>query len=674
PNPIASNTTVSFTATEFAALDIGGALPSGSAVPAADGLDVSGGGSDIGGALDQFGFSYQRRSGDFDVQVRLLGVSPSDVWAKAGLMARETLAADSRFAAVFASPSLAGSFLAWRDPAGSAAATAGNQPLNYPNQWLRLSRAGNLFTAFVSYDGQFWTPLGSVSIAMPNTVYFGMAVTSHTTSQVSTAQFRSLADVTNALLGPLPPLAFEPLGPSSRKTGLVISEIMYHPAPRADGLSTEFVELFNSQPYPEDISGYRISGDVNFTFPAGTVFPGGAFLVVAHSPSDLQSVYGLANVFGPYTNNLTSKSGTVRLRNRTDAILLEVKYENQPPWPIAADGTGHSLVLARPSLGEGDPQAWTISDAVGGSPGGMDGAGAEPARAVLINEFLAHSEPPDLDFIELYNHGAQPVDLSGYFLTDDPSINKCRIPDGTIIPARGFVSFDETQLGFGLAAGGEQIFFINPTQTRILDAVAFEAQALGVSSGRFPDGAPQFYPLTARTPGTNNSAILIRDVVINEIMYNPISGDDNDQYVELFNRGPTAINLGNWQFTVGITFTFPTNAVISPHGYLVVAKNATRLLANYPNLNATNTVGDFDGALAHSGERLALAMPELVVGTHNGHPVTNLNQVVVDEVNWRKAGRWGQWAAGGGSSLELRDPRANHRLAPNWADSDETRF
>jgi len=35
-------------------------------------------------------------------------------------------------------------------------------------------------------------------------------------------------------------------------------------------------------------------------------------------------------------------------------------------------------------------------------------------------------------------------------------------------------------------------------------------------------------------------------------------------------------------------------------------------------------------------------------------------------------GRWGTWAHGGGSSLELVDPRSDHRLAPNWADSDET--
>jgi len=58
-------------------------------------------------------------------------------------------------------------------------------------------------------------------------------------------------------------LPYEPLGPSSRKTGLVISEIMYKPAPRSDLRNLEYLELYNSNPFFEDISGYRISGDID---------------------------------------------------------------------------------------------------------------------------------------------------------------------------------------------------------------------------------------------------------------------------------------------------------------------------------------------------------------------------------------------------------------------------
>ena len=43
-----------------------------------------------------------------------------------------------------------------------------------------------------------------------------------------------------------------------------------------------------------------------------------------------------------------------------------------------------------------------------------------------------------------------------------------------------------------------------------------------------------------------------------------------------------------------------------------------------------------------------------------------------DQVTYGTGGRWGEWSSGGGSSLELIDPHSNHRLAANWADSDET--
>jgi hypothetical protein len=51
---------------------------------------------------------------------------------------------------------------------------------------------------------------------------------------------------------------------------------------------------------------------------------------------------------------------------------------------------------------------------------------------------------------------------------------------------------------------------------------------------------------------------------------------------------------------------------------------------------------------------------------------TNTIYVVEDEVTYGTGGRWGEWSSGGGSSLELIDPHSNHRLAANWADSDES--
>src|ERR1019366_5168749 len=170
-----------------------------------------------------------------------------------------------------------------------------------------------------------------------------------------------------------------------------------------------------------------------------------------------------------------------------------------------------------------------------------------------------------------------------------------------------------------------------------------------------------------------NAPILISDVVINELMYNPISGNDDDQYVELYNRSTNTINLGGWQLAGGVTITFPANVMIPTNGYIVVARNLTNLFAKYPNLNTVNAMGNYSGKLSHSGEYLALTMPaEHKTTDTNGNLVTNIINIVVNDLTYGTGGRWGQWSAGGGSSLELIDPTSNNRLAANWADSDET--
>ncbi len=241
----------------------------------------------------------------------------------------------------------------------------------------------------------------------------------------------------------------------------------------------------------------------------------------------------------------------------------------------------------------------------------MDSFHPSPLRNVVINEILPHSENPAVpQFIELYNHSTNSVDVSGCILTDDPTTNKFVIPSGTVIGPAGFVSFTQSQFGFTLNGAGETLYFIKPDGSRVLDAVQFGAQADGVSYGRWPDGANDFYAFTTNTPGTNNSAIFIGDIVINELMYDPISGNDDDQYIELYNKGTNTINLAGWQFTSGVTFTFPPNAIDRPERLPGGgARTLTNLFANYTNLNSGNTLGNYSGKLSHNGELLSLAQP-----------------------------------------------------------------
>jgi len=691
-NAVLNNSQIAFTASVVAFADIGSPVVPGSVVNGGNGFNITSSGTNLSGTSDQFSFGYQQIAGNFDLKLRIEAFNAFEAWAKGGLMARETLQSTSLFAATLAGPNVAGVSFVRRTNTATIPGLSGFFPVNYPYTWLRLQRNGNTFTGYAGFDGQSWTLLGTANITMPATLFVGYAVSSANAGQPATAQFRDIADATGGTTIPFTPTR-EPLSASTRRTGLVISELMYHPRARPDGKQLEFIEIYNSMSIFEDISGYRLSGDVDFTFPPGTVMQPGQFVVLAKVAADVQSVYNLPSVFqyGISTlvtnvvngtnvvstniiNSLDNGGGNVRLHNRAGAILVDARFSTQYPWPIEADGAGHSLILARPSYGEQNRPAWDASDSIGGTPGGYDVVTPEPARDILINEFLAHTDPPLEDMIELYNHGNTPVDLSGFWLSDDAGTNKFRIPNGTVLGPRGFVSFNQTTLGFALTGEGEQIFLVNSNQTRVINAIGYEGQENGVSMGRYPDGSPALRRLSAITAGAANAPALVSPIVINEIMYNPISGDGNDEFVELYNRGATAVDLSNWRFVSGIDFTFPPGTVMQPGAYLVVAENENHLRGIHPHLNSTNLVGNFDGSLNNGGERLALGAPDYDITTNgSGQVVTNIPfRFIVNEVTYGDGGRWGNWSDGGGSSLELIDSDADNSLPSNWADSDES--
>ncbi len=150
---------------------------------------------------DQFNFNFQIVSGDFDRQVRVPSLGSVDSWAKAALLARETLDPGSRMAAAVATPGLQGSFFEYRPTAYAKAVMTGSFPPNPQNIWLRLKRAGNVFTGYASYDGQTWIQLGTTTLALPNSIYVGLGLASHDNGIPVTAQFRNLGSVVSPSVG-----------------------------------------------------------------------------------------------------------------------------------------------------------------------------------------------------------------------------------------------------------------------------------------------------------------------------------------------------------------------------------------------------------------------------------------------------------------------------------------
>jgi hypothetical protein len=167
----------------------------GSASGSGGSFTVTGAGADIWGTADAFRFAYMPLTGDGWVVADVTSVQYITSWTKAGVMMRETLDPGSRHAFMLVS---AGKGLAFQRRVNSnnvSTSTPGGS--GAPPRYVRLRRSGNTFTSAFSVDGANWTTVGSETIAMPSTIYVGLAVSSHVAGTLATAKFTATA-VTDA--------------------------------------------------------------------------------------------------------------------------------------------------------------------------------------------------------------------------------------------------------------------------------------------------------------------------------------------------------------------------------------------------------------------------------------------------------------------------------------------
>ena len=155
--------------------------------------------------------------------------------------------------------------------------------------------------------------------------------------------------------------------PGFADSTVVFNEIMYHPNSRESQL--EWLELHSQMGVDIDISGWSITGGIEYTFPVGTVVPGGGFVVVAISPTDLAAESGYTEAIGPFTGRLSNDSDRLELRNNSNRLMDRVSYRDDGPWPVGADGAGVTLAKGDPDTSSPPSKNWQVSREMGGTPG-----------------------------------------------------------------------------------------------------------------------------------------------------------------------------------------------------------------------------------------------------------------------------------------------------------------
>ncbi|NVB77315.1 MAG: cell wall protein [Kofleriaceae bacterium] len=301
------------------------------------------------------------------------------------------------------------------------------------------------------------------------------------------------------------------------------------------GVPGDWVELYNAGVAPADVSGWRfLDADdthVPYVIPTGTVIPVGGYLVL----EEAQFGFGLG------------AADSARLFDAAGALVDSYSWPTHAPttYGRCPDGAG----------------AFRTASSV------TKGAANDCSVQVRVNEVESSGGVPG-DWVELYNVGSFPVDLSGFIFRDADDTHAYVIPAGTTIASHGYVVLEEAQFGFGLGAADSARLFDGAT---LVDSYAWTAHA-ATTYGRCPDGTGSFGTTTTITKGAGNDCTTL--VGINEVESNGgIPGD----WVELHNAGPVAVDIGGWIFRDSDdthAYAIPAGTTIASHGYVVLDEAA----------------------------------------------------------------------------------------------------
>ena len=150
---------------------------------------IKSGGRDIWDAADAFRFTYQEMSGDFEIALKAESIEQTNDWAKIGPMVRQSNAPESQYLFMLARALDGNKYFQERmDTGGSASGNGGElaDAAGFPI-WLKITRSGDDFTGALSSDGAAWDDLGTTTLALTDPVLVGIAVTSHSTGDITTA-------------------------------------------------------------------------------------------------------------------------------------------------------------------------------------------------------------------------------------------------------------------------------------------------------------------------------------------------------------------------------------------------------------------------------------------------------------------------------------------------------
>ena len=355
------------------------------------------------------------------------------------------------------------------------------------------------------------------------------------------------------------PIAFPIISASASSQTIIINEI----ALMGTGTSSsdEWIELYNATDQPIDLTNWILSsgdGSPSITFSNKSIPAKGYFLL---ERTDDNSVPGITADF-IYTGALTDSGENLELKDGNNAIIDAVNCVSSG-WFAGDKTTKQTMERKSSDVSGNDASNWQTSATPGGTPKAQNSAGAASTEKQSSQQEESSSE--DITATETTAQtNKSPIAVAG------PDI-VALVGQEIAFDASGSSDPENAPLTY-LWNFGDGF-----TSSEVKTAHQYPYAGTYIVSLSVSDG-------TNSSTDTLSATIFTNALLISEFIPNPEGKDEENEWIEIFNKSDKIINISFWKIaTEAKEFSLPANTLISPFSYLVLSRSATKI--SLPNSN-----------------------------------------------------------------------------------------
>lgn len=408
---------------------------------------------------------------------------------------------------------------------------------------------------------------------------------------------------------------------------IIITEIFADPSPQIGLPAVEFIEIYNRSSNTFNLNGWQFTdGTSTATLGAYNLSSNQYLILCANADTALFTPYG--NRMGLSTwPSLNNASDNLKLQDNTLAVIDSVNYSDTWYQNVTKKAGGWTLELINPNIGVNCSASsnWIESNNTSGGTPGIQNSVFSTAVDVTSPTI---STVTVIDSLHITVCFSEALDASQISILTNYSIN-----NGIGTPLTDTANSTLTCASLTL-------------NTPLVSSTTYTLTLTNMSdcSGNV------LTPSTIVFSAQNVNAF---DVVINEIMADPdpVVGQSNFEYIELYNKTAFPVNLNNWSIAIGTTVKIFPNITVLADSFLVITS-----IAALPSFASTiPTVGFSSVALTNSGQTLTLKNPQGSV----------ISTVSYSDLWYQNANK-----KNGGWSLEQIDPNNPCAGITNWRASN----